>query len=245
MAIVQLTMQSGNEKTGPIPVSTTSEDTCPASCPMRGTDCYAKFGPLGMHWRKVSDGIRGGNWHLFCRAVSRFPKGQLWRHNQAGDLPHIGIEDGNDSETIDAPALAELVAANRGRNGFTYTHHDPRIPRNAEAIAAANRGGFTVNLSADNPEEADEFAALDIAPVVVTLPADREDRGNWTPGGLPIVICPATTEAGTRAGVNCANCGLCQNRNRKSVIGFRAHGPAFKRLSKRISTEEDQTFETH
>lgn len=226
--LVQLTMASGNAKTGPIPVSTTEEASCPAACPLRGTDCYAKFGPLGMHWRAVSQGKRGGNWGLFCRAVERFPKGQLWRHNQAGDLPH------ND-QRIDRDLVAELVTANRGRRGFTYTHHDPAIGQNAEIIATANREGFTVNLSADDLAEADQLAGLGIGPVVVTVPAGELPRGTRTPAGLPVVQCPATTAAGERAGVSCASCGLCQVRDRKAIVAFPAHGPAGKRLSRKLS----------
>lgn len=47
------------------------------------------------------------------------PGGQLWRHNVAGDLPH-------DPETgiISGEFMEKLVKSNKGRNGFTYTHHD-------------------------------------------------------------------------------------------------------------------------
>lgn len=225
--IVQLTMQSGNAKTGPIPVSTTDETSCPNACPLRGTDCYAKFGPLGMHWKAVSQGKRGGNWHLFTRAIARLPKGQLWRHNQAGDLPH------NDQH-IDRDMVAELVEANRGRRGFTYTHHDPTIGDNSAIIAAANWNGFTINLSADDMTEADDLASMRIGPVVVTVPGEGLKRGTRTPHGLPVIQCPATTEAGERAGVNCAQCGLCQVSDRKTVIAFPAHGPAGKRLSTKL-----------
>jgi hypothetical protein len=54
-------------------------------------------------------------------------------------------------------------------------------------------------------------------------------RGNKTPGGIPIVICPAQT-----SDVSCDQCRLCQKRDRKSVVGFLAHGTASKRLSKKL-----------
>ena len=57
--LVHLVRKSRNGKTGPIPVSTTSGDTCPNACPLKGSGCYAKSGPLGMHWQKVSSGARG------------------------------------------------------------------------------------------------------------------------------------------------------------------------------------------
>ncbi len=80
-----------------------------------GGGCYAKSGPLALHWSKVSDGSRGTDWRTFCESIASLPEGQLWRHNQAGDLPGMNLE-------IDRIMLADLVDANKGRNGFTYTH---------------------------------------------------------------------------------------------------------------------------
>ena len=96
--------------------------------------------------------------------------------------------------------------------------------------------GLTVNLSADSLSEADQYADLDIAPVCVTLPNDAPHRGNKTPKGLPIVVCPAQTQED----MSCSRCQLCQIKNRKSIVGFLAHGTAGKRLSSKLN-EENQT----
>jgi hypothetical protein len=112
---VSLTRISHNAKTGPIPVSTTESKTCPPLCGQYDT-CYGKYGPLGIHWGLVDRGERGVDWSEFCEQVRRLPKGQLWRHNQAGDLP-------GDGTYIDSDALRALVEANRGKRGFTYTHY--------------------------------------------------------------------------------------------------------------------------
>ena len=208
---VHLTPKSRNTKTGPIPVSTTGAETCPRTCPLRGGGCYANGGPLTLHWAKVSAGERIMPWAAFCDAVAAFPAGTLWRHNQAGDLP-------GQWDYIDANALFDLLAANRGRRGFTYTHKPP-TPRNAEKIKAANAAGFVVNLSANNPAHADKLAALKVGPVVCVLP---DATTTQTPGGLPIEICPAQTD--TTGQVNCLTCQKCQNKNRREIIGFVAHG---------------------
>lgn len=227
---VSLTMVSGNRKVGPIPVSTTEEASCPTECPLNGTDCYARFGPLGMHWKKIGPGGRGDKWTLFCNAIKRFRKGQLWRHNQAGDLPKL---DGK----IDHEKTRQLSEASAHTNGWTYTHYDPTDTENAAIIKETNdRGGMTVNLSADSLVEADQYSALDIGPVCVILPQDAPTRGNKTPGGLPIVTCPAQTNED----MSCDRCRLCQVRDRKSVVGFLAHGTAKKRLSQKI----EATMET-
>lgn len=221
---VSLNPVSGNRKVGPIPVSTTEEGSCPNECPLKGTDCYARFGPLGMHWRKIGEG-RGDNWTAFCGRVRKFRKGQLWRHNQAGDLPK------DENGKIDREKTEKLAEAAKHTEGWTYTHYDPTDSHNREAIASMNKaGGLVVNLSADTMAEADQYVQLGIAPVVVILPQDAPTRGNTTPLGVPIVVCPAQTQET----MTCDQCRLCQVRDRKSIVGFLAHGTAKKRLSAKL-----------
>jgi hypothetical protein len=129
--------------------------------------------------------------------------------NVSGDLPGEG-------ETVDPAALGEIVAANRGRRGFTYTHK--KSPQAIEWARHATEWGFTVNLSADDAGEADALAAHGL-PVVCVVPKDTP-KHSATPEGRPIVVCPAQT----MENMDCANCGLCQRVNRSTIIGFRAHG---------------------
>lgn len=209
--LVSLVLESGNRKTGPIPVSMTSARTCPKSCAYYGAGCYAEQHILAIHWRRLSDGKGGLTWDEFCEAIRKLPEGQLWRHNEAGDLP-------GDDDEIDREALRKLVEANRGKRGFTYTHK-PLTRRNAAAIRYALRNGFCVNISADSPADAD--AAMDAGlPAVLVLPEDVSTKGNRTPKGRPITVCPAVG----REGVTCATCKLCAIPNRKSPVGFPAHG---------------------
>jgi hypothetical protein len=207
---IAFTRVSRNAKTGPIPVTTSSEETCPPACPLKGAGCYAEGGPLAMFWRKVTERKAGMAWADAMRQIAKLPKGTLWRHNQAGDLPGLG----ND---IDPLAFGELVKANRGRRGFTYTHK-PASLANMTMVRIALREGFTVNLSADNLAMADELASTG-APVVVVLPSDQTTAVK-TPAGRHVAICPATISDD----VTCASCGLCAEAGRKSIIGFPAHG---------------------
>ncbi len=236
---VTLNMKSGNRKVGKIPVSTTEAGSCPSSCPLaspegagvsKGADCYAASGPLGMHWRKIGKDGRGTMWSLFCKAVAKFPANQLWRHNQAGDLPK-GYTDSLDRDIVDAEKCFELSDASRGKRGWTYTHYDMDSPLNRAVVEEMNDvDGLTVNLSADSLSEADEYTDLGIGPVCVTLPKDAPHRGNKTPNGLPVVVCPAQTQDD----MSCQQCKLCQVRDRKSIVGFLAHGIASKRLSSKL-----------
>lgn len=216
-----LTLKSKNEKTGPIPVSTTSVNTCSDACPFKASGCYASAGgPLALHWKKVSDGSRGGSLEDLCASIAKLPEGTLWRHNQAGDLP-------GDGHMIDQFALAMLVNANRGKRGFTYTHKPMHELSNRAAVATANAEGFTINLSANNLSHADELADLGIAPVATVLPSEIEGNVKVvTPKGRKVVVCPATY----RDDVSCKTCQLCQ-KQREVIVGFPAHGTQAKKAS--------------
>ena len=213
---VHLTLKSRNKKVGGIPVSTSSAATCPDACPLKSKGCYAASGPMSLHWHKVTEGKAGDSWDTFTAQIAALPVGQPWRHNQAGDLP-------GDGDAIDAAKLSALVNANRGKQGWTYTHKPMDAKRIAIArqIADANANGFVVNLSADTLAEADELAALNVGPVVVVLDARDGTRADTvTPAGRRVVTCPATY----RADVTCASCLLCARAKRTTIVGFPAHG---------------------
>ena len=212
MERVALTLSSSNKKTGPMPVTTSTADYCPTSCPLKDNGCYAENSHQGMHWRKVTSGERGVVWSQFLAEVRTLPKGPfaIWRHNVAGDLPKTK------AGKIDRTKMRGLISANAGRGGFTYTHHAPAA--NRHIIEAANLRGFTVNLSANNAAQADEYAALGIAPVVTLLAT--EAKTSKTPAGRTVVRCPAETSKT----INCQTCRLCQRTNRKFIIGFYPHG---------------------
>jgi hypothetical protein len=216
-----LTRISSNAKTGPIPVSMSEKSTCPNACPLKGSGCYAESGHVNIHWQKISKGERGKVWGEFCADVASLPKGQLWRMNVAGDLPSI------DAENIDAVALALLVKANKGKQGFTYTHYNPFKGGNYAAIKNANNQGFTINLSADNLEEADQLKSLGIAPVVTILPSDAE-KVTITPAGNQVVVCPAVQNPS----ITCATCGVCAVAIRRTIIGFPVHGTSKAKAQK-------------
>jgi hypothetical protein len=258
MTAILWTAKSSNVKTGPIPVSTTESSTCSPSCPLAiDKSCYAMNGGISWMWKKLDNAganatFKSGvatltsiDWSGLVANVAALPVNQLWRHNQAGDLPHT---DG----TIDADAVAELAEANSGKRGFTYTHHDVELNEfNRAAVRDAVANGFTINLSANNRAHADRLADLAIAPVVSMMPIKYQRTSNgkagkafeWTetladyrariseyeqttPDGRKVVVCPATY----RDDVNCKSCGLCQ-KQRDVIVGFPAHGSRKGRIA--------------
>jgi hypothetical protein len=235
---------SANAKTGPVPATIIERGSCWSGCALYGKGCYAFYGALGHFWARVSDGTRGGSWDELCAKVAALPKRTLWRYAQAGDLP--GMDD-----EIDAELLSQLVVSNRGKRVIAFTHK-PVLPdtvtaaRNRCVIAVAHAAGFMINLSANNPAEADVLADLGIGPVVTVLAHDYARRAvrhraksrpdewaetiaEWrdritplprqTPAGRRIAVCPATYTAAT-----CKSCSACAEP-REAVIGFPAQGP--------------------
>jgi len=218
---VHLSLISSNSKTGPIPVSTTGAQSCPLDCGQKA-ECYADRSFLGLHWRAVSAGARGTDWPTFCAAIDALPAGQLWRHNQAGDMPPDST-----GRTVDPVRLGQLAHANIGKRGFTYSHW--KDDRSISWFAHANAAGFTVNLSADTIAEADRLYGRG-SPVVVVVPSTTTENF-VTPAGRQVVICPATQ----RDDVSCMTCQLCQ-RQRTSIVAFPAHGSGARRIDIRLAS---------
>lgn len=250
MGYINLTLKSRNQKVGKVPVSTSGKQTCPDTCPLKASGaCYADGGPLSLFWEKVTKEEAGTNYDRFVEAIRELPADQFWRHNQAGDL----APSKTDANTIDAPALIKLVEANKGKQGFTFTHYSPiGNLLNEFAIHAANANGFTVNLSGNNVHHADELAKTGCGPVVSVLPLEYQRKGKGkeftesldeykarlntlpktTPAGNRLVVCPATYQEK----MSCNDCRLCAKGNRKTIVGFPAHGRS-KRKADAIAQE--------
>jgi hypothetical protein len=216
-----LTVQSSNQKVGMgVAVSTSNSSTCPDSCPLKNKECYARFGPLAIHWRHIDNGKRGVPWSEFVSQVKALPREWKFRHNQAGDLP-------GENEEVDSAKLSSLSKAIKERKlkAWTYTHK-PLNESNSNAIKSAIADGFVINVSADTPEEADSAHKAGF-PTVLTVAIDAENH--VTPNGNKVVICPAQTK-----NISCSECMLCHKANRTCIVGFKAHGTAAKKLNAKL-----------
>jgi hypothetical protein len=216
---VALTMVSSNAKTGPIPTTTSERSSCPVTCAFYDKGCYAKSGPQALHWRKVSEGERGLPWNEFVTAVRKIAKGQLWRHNVSGDLPHTFGD-------IESSMVESLVNANRGRKGYTYTHHVLNN-HNVQVIRESNSKGFTINASTEDVEVADKVMTEHGIPAVAVVNSEESRRFFKTESGRKVIVCPAMIHDN----VTCATCGLCAQADREFIIAFPAHGTAKKTVN--------------
>lgn len=225
---VLFSLVSGNAKTGPIPVSITESKSCPTSCPLLKNGCYASAGRLNIHWSRLDKSRKAKHsWKNFIKQVKGLFPGQLWRHNSAGDLPGIG-------NRIDKRKMLELVNANKGRKGFTYTHKNvfgssKQSKHNRDLVRLANKKGFTINLSGNNVSDADRLVDLSVGPVVTIVPLGTP-KHSFTPAGRKVLLCPEET-----VGLTCDRCKLCAKADRKFLIGFTAHGVSKKSVSARAT----------
>lgn len=235
----QLTNPSQNQKTGPIPVSMTDTSSCPNSCSLKDNGCYAQYGPLYFVWRRMSEHTcYSMNLEEFCAGIRTLPRGQFWRHNQAGDLPKDTkiVKRPDKPDRLDREAVMAIARANRGRRGFTYTHYSIDDRYNREVILEANEQGFTINVSCETLEQADRAVTFGL-PAVLVVPEDSPKR-LCTPGGNLVTVCPATY-----MDMTCAQCELCQKqtlngpggvKRPRHIIGFPAHGPGKKRVAEEL-----------
>ena len=116
--------------------------------------------------------------------------------------------------------------ANRGRKGYTYTHHVLN-DHNINVIRESNANGFTVNASTESVEVADKVMTEHNIPAVAVINSEESRRFFNTESGRKVIVCPATIHDN----VTCATCGLCQKADREFIIAFPAHGTAKKTVN--------------
>lgn len=208
---------STNIKVGPIAVIYADQKTCPSTCPLKDKVCYAKYGNIVLHWRRVKTKFKD----LLSR-IRDMGSHEILRYGVAGDLPGAG-------NNINKKQLLQLKeSVSRINKAYAYTHK-PMLDKqhraaknNRELIKGLKGSNFVINLSADSMEEADEYYDLDIAPVVVVLPVNSP-KTSYTPKGRKIVSCPQQYNPN----ITCAKCQLCM-KFRSCIVGFVAHGSGKK-----------------
>lgn len=175
-----------------------------------------------MHWDKVTAGERGTEWPIFLDSIKALPESTFWRHNQAGDIKDPNTAAGTKQ-------LAQLTNANRGRKGYTYTHH--RLTSiGVQNLKAATSQGFTVNVSADSEQAADVAISKGLRAVFVVN--STEKRRFWnTARGNRVVVCPAQLHKN----IDCKTCKLCQSRPQNVAIAFLAHGNGKRKVNELLT----------
>ena len=214
---VRVIQTSLNRKIGNISAIYSENITCPSTCPLKDSGCYARFGMAGLHWRNLPD-----SWAVGMEKVRALPNKSTIRYGVAGDMPGV-------SDKIDDKKLSELLESVGDNTLYAYTHkpvlNHKFAKSNAALIKAANsKDNVTINLSADSLAEADEMMDLQIAPVVVVIP-EKSPNTLFTPKGRKVIACPQQNNDK----ITCASCRLCMKK-RSVIIGFKAHGTGKKKI---------------
>jgi len=219
--------KSGNKKTGIMPVTYNSRQTCPTDCIFKKENsggCYAETGyHTRLNWDKVTRGERGGTFKELLENIKALKPGTIWRACVAGDIP------ANINGEISRTYIKGLTAANKGLKGYTYTHRKLNVGENISLLKTANKQGLTINISTETETAADNVIKNKLPAVMVVK--STETRNAWTTkGGNKVVVCLAQT-----AGKSCIDCKLCQERpsaNNRLIIAFKAHGNQAKKIDK-------------
>jgi hypothetical protein len=181
-----------------------------------------------LHWNAVSEGPwrdkpRGTDIESFIASLKSLPEGSCFRHNQAGDLPHV-------NGLINAHALELITDACKERRliAWTYTHHSVDNMNNTVLIKRSNNEGLTVNVSAHSQQHAADMHKKGL-PSVCIVPKN-ETRKAWDHDGVKFLVCPAQW-----SDKNCAECKLCSVADRACVVAFKAHGNQAKKVEATIN----------
>lgn len=229
--------KSSNRKLGNIPVLTTSRNTCPTYCGLY-TTCYAGFGPLNIHWKKISNGERGfsSSKELFHK-INGLSKNQVWRINQAGDLPSTK------KGTIDRNFLNSLIKSSRHTKPICFTHHN-----DFETIKLANKKGLNLIFSLNNLNELGNVP--DDIPLSVPVNSSfcrnkkesltsfkkrvkeplKNLRNNYRNYNKKMILCPATY----MEDMTCEKCKICTKLKSDELVMFPSHGIRKNKLNETL-----------
>jgi hypothetical protein len=203
---------SRNGKTGPgCAVTYRTAGSCPPSCPLRGSGCYAAGRIFGLPARLgVED---DGSSYAAVRSLAALPADSIVRANVCGDVLR-------DDGTPDRAYLSALSHVAASVPVFTYTHA-------WRSLTPQDAPGVTVNASCESITDLVAAAAAGW-PTVVSDTGEGDSLIGSTVAGRRIVQCPAQT----RSDITCASCRLCARPNRAATVAFVVHGSG-RRLATR------------
>jgi hypothetical protein len=219
---------SDNRKLGPVSATYASQASCPGDCPFRAAGCYAEFGNVGHHTRRLN------------RSAARTPLAVAREEARAidgltGDRPlrlHVVDDCRTDAAARTVGAAVTRYARRGGRPAaggrkaaWTYSHAWREVRRESWGPDVA------VLASVEAPGAAREAMDAGYAAAIVVGQFERDSA--YLLGGVTVLPCPHQTAA-----VTCRECGLCRDdarlREAGIVIGFEAHGATAGRIQERL-----------
>lgn len=229
-APLAIAVHSSNRKLGGAAATHVTQASCPRTCPLLGSGCYAESGPQGIHTARLNRATDGRR--LSPVDYARAERAAVARLSpKAGEPIRFGIV--GDART---PAAARERAraasdwtARGGGQAWAYTHAWRTVPRR-------EYGTISALASVERPADAATARAQGYAPALVV---GRFPAASWVDAGVRWIACPSQTRDTT-----CARCRLCfradQLRDLGRGIAFEAHGSGARRVRERLEKGADR-----
>jgi hypothetical protein len=228
---LQAVAKSGNRKTGPIPVTYRSEDTCPTTCPFLPSGAIGGCYTTGRIMAQAERHGKGYTAHSLAKVFVAAEAGARYaRDRVSGDIVENGaVDTGYLAMVAEAAALASDIRESFGDSRITpfgYTHAQDMLTE--DDVAQVKATGYTLNASCETEGDVVRALALGMPAVIAT---DEVSHGD-TLAGRRVVQCPATS----RDDVTCASCGLCaKDYENRPVILFPIHGVARNKARRAVA----------
>jgi hypothetical protein len=220
-----MVLNSDNRKIGCAAATYVSvQASCPRSCALRGSGCYAQYGHVAKHVRRL-DAEGATALEAACdeaALIRAFPtQGRPLRLHVAGDC-----------RTDRAARIVGAAAADwrrrRGGEVWTYTHAWRVVSRAAWGKAVS------VLASMERADDAQLARERGYAPALVV--AEHDGNRRRVEGGVTWIPCAEETR-----GLTCTECRLCLDadrlRDRGLGIAFAAHSQGRKRVLRVLQGE--------
>lgn len=204
--------------------------SCPTSCVLMRSGCYAEMGNTGIHTHKLNKQAPKG---MRPEAAARAERTKINVAFKGGPVPQDGVKGGRDlrlhvaGDARTKKSVHILVSAidkwkeRGGGSVWTYTHAWATVPRKEWGA------GVNILASLENPAKAAEARKQGYAPALV-VGTHKSDKAYTLEGSdVKWIPCPEQTR-----GVPCSDCRLCMDTDRlfenNMGIAFAAHGATQK-----------------
>lgn len=206
------------------------EVTCPSSCELKNTGCYAQTSYVGMQNARLNKEAS----NLSPLQVARAEAKAIDNSYSGGNVPtgrDMRLHVAGDSRTVTGSrVINKAVGRWKQRGGgdcWSYTHAWRNVSRD-------EWDNVSMLASVDSVSEISEAREQGYAPAIVVPEFNSDKAFNLDGTDTKFIPCPAQTRE-----VGCTDCRLCFNADRlfhKNMgIAFAAHGVRKNAIKKRLN----------
>jgi hypothetical protein len=217
---------SDNAKIGRAAATYSTQETCPKSCALRGSGCYAEDAHTGIITRRLNRNALAGGWSSDELAVMEATQIKAL----SGELPlrmHVVGDARTEFAAHTLAAAARNYSSKHGQTVWSYTHAAADVPSDAWL-------GVSILASCETAGQVAHARARGYATALVV--AEHPNRNKLYSIGegadkVNVVPCPNQQNSA----IKCVDCKLCLNSEflkwRNLTIGFEVHGARAKTVA--------------